>query len=89
MDASTLTRNVQPLLEHGWAAVGPGADGRSRLVTLTAKGRAKRVEAQRAWKRAQLALNAQLGSDRVAELHALIDDCMAALAAAPEETTDA
>ena len=83
MDASTLTRNLRPLLEHGWAAVGPGADGRSRLVTLTAKGRAKRVEAQRAWKRAQL------GSDRVAELHALIDDCMAALAAAPEETTDA
>ena len=89
MDASTLTRNLRLLLEHGWAAVGPGADGRSRLVTRTAKGRAKRVEAQRAWKRAQLALNAQLGSDRVAELHALIDDCMAALAAEPEETTEA
>ena len=87
MDASTLTRNLQPLLEHGWAAIGPGAVGRSRLVTLTAKGAAKRGEAQRAWKRAQLALNAQLGSDRVAELHALIDDCMAALAAEPEEET--
>jgi len=87
MDASTLTRNLQPLLEHGWAAIGPGVDGRSRLVTLTAKGRAKRGEAQRAWKRAQLALNDQLGSDRVAELHALIDDCMAALAAASEEET--
>ena len=87
MDASTLTRNLQPLLEHGWAAIGPGVDGRSRLVTLTAIGRAKRAEAQRAWKRAQLALNAQLGSDRVAELHALIDDCMAALAAEPEEET--
>jgi DNA-binding MarR family transcriptional regulator len=88
MDASTLTRNLQPLLEHGWAAIGPGNDGRSRLVTLTAKGRAKRGEAQRAWKRAQLALNEQLGSDRVAELHALLDDCMAALAAAPGETID-
>ena len=87
MDASTLTRNLQPLLEHGWAAIGPGVDGRSRLVTLTAIGRAKRAEAQRAWKRAQLALNDQLGSDRVAELHALIDDCMAALAAASEEET--
>ena len=89
MDASTLTRNLQPLLEHGWAAIGPGNDGRSRLVTLTAKGRTKRAEAQRAWKRAQLALNEQLGSDRVAELHALIDDCMAALNAVPEEITDA
>jgi DNA-binding MarR family transcriptional regulator len=88
MDPSTLTRNLQPLLDRGWVAIGPGADGRSRHVTLTAKGRAKRSEAQRAWKRAQLALNAQLGSDRVVELHALIDDCLAALAAEPEETTD-
>jgi len=53
----------------------------------SAASAAKRGEAQRAWKRAQLALNAQLGSDRVAELHALIDDCMAALAAEPEEET--
>jgi len=89
MDASTLTRNLRPLLEHGWALMGPGTDGRSRLVTLTASGRAKRSEAQRAWKRAQLALNAQLGSDRVAELHALIEDCMAALAAENGGTTDA
>ena len=89
MDASTLTRNLQPLVEHGWARVGPGADGRSRLVVLTAAGRAKRAEAQRAWKRAQLALNEQLGSARVAELHALLDDCLAVLNPAVEETTDA
>jgi DNA-binding MarR family transcriptional regulator len=89
MDASTLTRNLQPLLERGWARVGPGADGRSRLVVLTASGRDKRGQAQRAWKRAQLALNAQLGEERVIELHALIDDCLAALAAQPQESTDA
>ena len=89
MDASTLTRNLQPLVERGWVHVGAGVDGRSRLVTLTASGRAKRNEAQRAWKRAQLALNAQLGTDRVAELHALIDDCLAVLTAEPEETHDA
>ncbi len=88
MDPSTLTRNLQPLLAHGWVAIGPGRDGRSRQVTLTAKGRAKRGEAQRAWKRAQLALNAQLGGERVVALHALIDDCLAALAADPEESTD-
>jgi DNA-binding MarR family transcriptional regulator len=74
MDASTLTRNLQPLVERGWAEVGPGADGRSRLVVITASGRAKRADAQRAWKRAQLALNEQLGAARVAELHALLDD---------------
>ena len=89
MDASTLTRNLQPVVANGWAAIGPGADGRSRLVTLTARGRSKRAEAQRDWKRAQLALNAQLGPTRVAELHALLDECLATLAAGEPETADA
>jgi DNA-binding MarR family transcriptional regulator len=84
MDASTLTRNLQPLAANGWAVVGPGADARSRLVTATPAGRAKRGEAQREWKRAQLALNERLGATRVAELHALLDDCLAALNADPE-----
>lgn len=79
MEASTLTRNLQPLVANGWAEIGPGADGRSRLVAVTARGRAKRLEAQREWKRAQLALNERLGVGRVAELHALLDDCFAAL----------
>jgi DNA-binding MarR family transcriptional regulator len=89
MDASTLTPNLQPLIERGWAEIGPGADRRSRLVVLTAAGRAKRSEAQHAWKRAQLTLNDQLGSARVAELHALLDHCLAALSANAEEKTDA
>jgi DNA-binding MarR family transcriptional regulator len=89
MDPSTLTRNLRPLIERNWAAIGPGSDGRSRLVALTDAGRAKRSEAQRAWKRAQLALNDQLGSARVAALHALLDDCLAALSTRDEEKTDA
>ena len=52
-------------------------------------GRAKRLEAQREWKRAQLALNARLGAGRVAELHALLDDCLATLAEPELETSDA
>jgi DNA-binding MarR family transcriptional regulator len=79
LDASTLTRNLQPLIDHGWVEVGPGDDARSRTVQATEAGRAKRAEGQRAWKRAQLALNARLGDDRVAALHALLDDCMATL----------
>ena len=62
MEASTLTRNLQPLVANGWAEIGPGEDGRSRLVAITARGRAKRLEAQREWKRAQLALNERLGA---------------------------
>ena len=79
MDASTLTRNLQPLVANGWVEVGPGADGRTRAVTATAAGEAKRAEAQREWKRAQLALNRCLGEQRVAELHVLLDDCLAAI----------
>ena len=80
MDASTLTRNLQPLVTAGWVQVGAGDDGRSRAVSVTEAGHAKRVEAQRAWKRAQLALNQRLGVATVAELHALLDDCLHRLA---------
>ena len=77
MDASTLTRNLQPLMRQGWVEVGPGDDGRSRLVTLTDAGRAKRAETQRDWKRAQVEFNALVGEQRVTQLHALIDECLA------------
>ncbi len=77
MDASTLTRNLQPLVAQGWVEVGPGDDGRSRFVTVTDAGRNKRSEAQREWKRAQLALNERLGLATVAQLHELLDRCLA------------
>jgi len=85
MDASTLTRNLQPLLKQGWVEVGPGDDGRSRLVRVTEAGRVKRAEAQRDWKRAQIAFNAQMGDARVVRLHTLIDECLALM----HEPTDA
>ena len=73
MDASTLTRNMQPLVAHGWLTIGAGEDARSRLVEITDAGRAKRIEGKRAWKLAQLALNERLGVERVAALHELLD----------------
>ena len=79
LTASTLTRNMQPLIAAGWIELGEGPDARSRLVRLTPTGRDKRAEAQRRWKAAQLKLNAQLGAPRVAALHALIDESMALL----------
>jgi DNA-binding MarR family transcriptional regulator len=83
MQPSTLTRKLQPLVAAGWVQVGAGPDGRSRSVSCTPEGRAKRMEAQRRWKAAQLALNAQLGPARVADLHLLIDSCMAVLSSGP------
>ena len=80
MDASTLTRNLKPLLTAGWAQLEAGADGRSRLVTATPDGREKRQDAQRHWKAAQSALNARLGMPRMLALHALIDETLELLA---------
>lgn len=85
MDASTLTRNLQPLAAQGLLTIGAGADARSRLVEATEAGMAKRTEAQRAWKVAQTALNERLGVERVAELHVLLDACIACLGEDVEE----
>ena len=76
IDASTLTRNLQPLIAQGWLTLGPGEDARSRLVAVTDTGREKRAEGQRAWKQAQVALNERLGEARIVALHSLIDECM-------------
>jgi DNA-binding MarR family transcriptional regulator len=85
MDASTLTRNLRPLVDAGWVSLQAGPDARSRLVDITDAGRDKRAEAQRHWKAAQNALNELLGTGRVAALHALVDESMALLAALPAD----
>jgi DNA-binding MarR family transcriptional regulator len=85
LDASTLTRNLQPLVAAGWLVQGAGADARTRCISITDEGRAKHAEAQRHWKAAQAQVNGLFGAERVAALHALIDDCIAVLGeTAPE-----
>jgi DNA-binding MarR family transcriptional regulator len=76
ISASTLTRNLRPLIDAGLLRLDPGVDGRSRLVSATDAGREKRQEAQRRWRIAQEGINQVLGPRRVVELHALIDDCL-------------
>ena len=49
LDASTLTRNLKPLVAVGWLNVGAGTDDRSHLVAITDAGREKRTEARRRW----------------------------------------
>lgn len=88
IDASTLSRNMRPLIDAGWLELGAGADGRSRLVSVTQAGREKRQEAQRRWRVAQEGINQMLGAARVVELHALIDQCLDLLSPLSEEETD-
>ena len=84
VDASTLTRNLRPLITAGLLSLDAGPDARSRLVNVTAAGREKRQEAQRRWRVAQEALNQRLGSQRVVALHALLDECQDLLSDLPE-----
>jgi DNA-binding MarR family transcriptional regulator len=79
VDASTLTRNLQPMVIKGWLTIGEGKDARSRLVTATPEGHEMRTLGQKAWKEAQLALNDLLGVKRVLALHELLDSSIATL----------
>ena len=88
VQASTLTRNLRPLIEAGYLRQDAGPDARSRLVTVTEAGREKRQEAQRRWRVAQEALNAKLGAERVVALHALLDECQDLMADVPEGQFD-
>lgn len=81
INASTLTRNLKPLVDAGWITLSPGADARSRMVSITDTGKAKRQEAQLRWKAAQNSLNETLGVPRVLALHALIGESLALLSA--------
>lgn len=87
MDASTLTRNLKPMLRQGWLTVGAGENARSRLIEVTEAGRALRIQGQRAWKAAQTALNNQLGLEHVSALHDLLDASMSALHEAHSNAT--
>ena len=88
IDASTLTRNLQPLVAAGWLRLEAGSDARSRLVSVTDAGRDKRQEAQRRWRTAQEGINELLGVQRVVALHALIDECLELLSPTPAGASD-
>jgi DNA-binding MarR family transcriptional regulator len=53
LDETTLTRNLRPLMDAGWVAIGCGEDRREKYVSLTEPGVAKLKEARPAWERAQ------------------------------------
>ena len=88
MDASTLSRNLKPVVDAGWVRVQPGPDQRSRSVVLTEAGRLKRDVAQRHWRAAQDKIDRMLGIERVRALHALIDDSLALLSSDDQDAHD-
>ena len=85
MSASTLSRNLRPLIDAGWVEQASGPDARSWLIQATPEGAAKRAEAQRRWRAAQEGINQRLGLARVLALHALIDESLACLDGSADE----
>jgi DNA-binding MarR family transcriptional regulator len=85
-DRTTLSRNLKALIDNGWVAEVAGDDARQRRLVLTASGHQFRQRSRAVWGRAQLALEAQLGRDFVANLNAQLENALARLKPAlPED----
>ena len=74
MDATTLTRNLKPLLAEGWVVDGcDSADRRIRTIAISPAGRKIYRAAAPLWQRAEQHLEMRLGPETLAALNALLD----------------
>ena len=64
MDRSSVTYTLQPLEKKGFIKFVPGVDRRSRVITLTAKGRRALVKALPYWQQAQQGIARSVGERR-------------------------
>ena len=74
LDETTLTRNLCPLIDAGWVAIGTGEDRREKLVRLTEAGVAKLRKARPAWERAQERMRSRLPDRAWSSLLAALPD---------------
>lgn len=80
MDRTTLTRNVQPLLQAGWLSEQRGDDPRQRVLAITGHGRARLEQARPLWQQAQRRVGQLIGDATRQRLHGDLDALDAALA---------
>jgi len=66
LDRSTLGRNLKVLERSGHVQLAGGQDERSKIVSLTAKGRSEFEKALPLWARAQRTMQARLGDQKTA-----------------------
>ncbi len=64
MDRSTLVRNLRPLLRRGLLKMTPGQDRRTRIISLTKRGRESVAKSIPLWEEAQAKFVEQIGSQR-------------------------
>jgi len=70
-DRTTLTRNLALIEEQGLIRIRPGEDPRARIVAITSKGKSLLTRAFPAWREAQSALGAAIGSTAADSLRRL------------------
>ncbi len=72
LDASTLSRTVDRMVENGWLEIVPDEDGRSQPFRLTDEGRRLMEASVPAWEKAQAEAKTLLGEDGLRLLDAAI-----------------
>ncbi len=73
MEISTLSRNARIMVDEGWITVEPAERGNGRILTLTATGSSKLLEAKPAWDDAQAQARELLGADGSRDLKRIGD----------------
>jgi DNA-binding MarR family transcriptional regulator len=87
-DRTTVTRNLRPLIDAGWLALGPGGDARSKAVQVTSAGEAVFAAARPLWRAAQARVRELTGPERLDHLHGLIEDLLPLFGADAEDGAD-
>jgi DNA-binding MarR family transcriptional regulator len=71
MERTTLTRNLTPLEQRKWISIKAGDDPRSRMIGITAQGRAAVRRGFPFWTQAQEEVGKLLGADGQSALKSL------------------
>jgi DNA-binding MarR family transcriptional regulator len=80
MDRTTTSRALRPLERDRLVSVLPGADARTRVVTITPEGRALMERTNPAWEQAQAEFERRFGAAETAGLRAQLTDVVSRMA---------
>jgi DNA-binding MarR family transcriptional regulator len=65
LDRTALSRNLDPLVDHGYIEIIRGDDARTREVALTRDGKSALKRAEPCWTQAQKAVAKRLGAEKL------------------------
>jgi len=78
MDRTTTGRAVRPLERDKLVSIGPGEDGRTRVIHLTPMGERRAKAALILWREAQKEFEDSYGAAEAAQLRSVLADVVAA-----------